>query len=76
MIQQLKPSLNRQINSYVAKRFPPSGKQFTFECPCSGIRVQIIQDENNTNRFSDRIGRLVGEQGPPNSVRNHAEVEN
>lgn len=42
----------------------------------SGIRVQIIQDENNTNRFSDRIGRLGGEQGPPNSVRNHAEVEN
>ena len=41
MIQQLKPNLNRQINSYVAKRFLPSGSNLRLNAPAQEYEYRL-----------------------------------
>ena len=75
MIQQLIWSrINRQINSYVEKRFPLTGKQFTFpaqeyEYRSSKIKITPTDFQTASVVSWENKGRLS------QWVRNQAEVE-
>ena len=79
MIQQLIWSrINRQISSYVVKRFPPTGKQFTFEGRCSSQEYEYWSSKIKITPTDFQTASVVSWENKGRLsqwVRNQAEVE-